>query len=81
MIYLLALSINEGTGFIEDLTEDDKGQWIELSVDELKNLMSGLMGYMYDKEIDNADWDALNFKTYGAGCYEEKYPGFDEDFY
>ena len=39
------------------------------------------MGYMYDKEIDDADWDALNFKTYGADYYEEKFPGFDEDAY
>ena len=43
--------------------------------------MSGLMDYMYDKEIDNVDWDALNFKTYGADYYEEKFPGFDEDAY
>ena len=27
----------ESTNFIVDLTEDDKGQWIELSDDELKN--------------------------------------------
>ena len=47
--------------FIEDLTEDDKGQLIELSDDGLKNLMSGLMDYMCDKEIDNANWDSLNF--------------------
>ena len=39
--------------YIEDLTEDDKGQWIELSDDKLKNQMSGLMDYMYNKEIDN----------------------------
>ena len=43
--------------------------------------MSGLMGYMYDKEIDNADWGSLNFKTYGSDYYEEKLPGFDEDVY
>ena len=40
--------------------------------------MSGLMGYMYDKEIGNVDWDALNFNTYGADYHEEKFPGFDE---
>ena len=59
----------ESTKFIEDLTEDDKGQWVELSDDELKNQMSGLMDYMYDKEIENADWDSLNFKTYGSDYY------------
>ena len=42
--------------------------------------MSGLMGYMYDKEIENLDWDDLNFKTYGADYYEEKIPGFDKFF-
>ena len=71
----------ESTKFIEDLTEDDKGQWIELSDDELKNQMSGLMDYMYDKEIDNVDWDSLNFKTYGSDYYEQKFPGFDDDVY
>ena len=25
--------------------------------------------------------DALNFKTYGSDYYEEKFPGFNEDFY
>ena len=43
--------------------------------------MSGLMGYMYDKEIVNVDWGALNFKTYGADYYEEKFPGFDPSVY
>ena len=59
------------TKFIEDLTEDDKGQWIELNDGELKNQMSGLMDYMYDKEIDNVDWDSLNFITYGSDYYED----------
>ena len=35
------------------------------------------MGYMCDKEMDNVDWDALNFKTYGAVYYQEKFPEFD----
>ena len=36
---------------------------------------------MYDNEIYNADWDALNFKTYGAGNYEENFLGFDSSVY
>ena len=43
--------------------------------------MSGLMDYMSDKEIGNLDWDALNFKTYGADYYEEKFPVFNEHVY
>ena len=39
------------------------------------------MDYMYGKEIDNSNWDALYFKTYGADYYEEKFPGFDEHVY
>ena len=35
------------------------------------------MDYIYDKEIDNVDWDAPNFKTFGSDYYEEKLPGFD----
>ena len=62
----------ESTKSIEDLAEDDKGQWIELGDDELKNQMSGLMGYLYDKEIGNVDWGALNFTTYVAEYYKEK---------
>ena len=71
----------ESANFVEGLTEDDKGQWIELSDNELKNQMPGLMGYMYDKEIDNADWDTPNSKTYGADYHEEKFPGFDQLVY
>ena len=48
----------ESKKFIEDLTEDDKGQWIELNDDELENRMSGLMDYTYDKENG-----ALDFKN------------------
>ena len=59
---------------IEDLKEDDKGQWVELTNDELKNQMSGLMGYMRDKEFDIVDWDALNFGNYGADYYKETFP-------
>ena len=76
-----AFMYKESTKFIEDLTEDDKGQWIELSDGELKNQMPGLMDYMCHKEIGNVDWDALNFKTYGADYYEEKFSGFDSSFY
>ena len=43
--------------------------------------MSGLMGYMYDKESDNVDRGALNFKTYGSDYYEERFPGFDPSVY
>ena len=71
----------ESKKFIEDLTENDKGQWTELSDDELKNQMSGLMGYMYDKEVDTADWVALDFKTYGFVSYKETFPGFDPSVY
>ena len=71
----------ESTKFIEDLTEDDKGQWVEMTDDELKNQMSGLMNYMCDKEIENVDWDSFNFKPYDSGYYEEKYPCFDENVY
>ena len=53
----------ESTKSIENLTEDDKGRWIELSDDELKNQLSGLIDNMYDKEICNLDWDARNFKN------------------
>ena len=39
------------------------------------------MDYMYDKEIGNVDWGALNFYTCRAYYYREKFPGFDEDVY
>ena len=68
----------EFTQYIKYLSKDGKGQWVELSDDELKYRMSGLMGYMYDKEIDNADCDAHNLKIYGADYYEETFSGFDQ---
>ena len=71
----------ESTRFIENLTEDYKGQWIVLSDDEFHNQMSGLMGYMYDKEIDNVDWDAPNFKTYASDYYEENFRGCGPSVY
>ena len=70
----------KSTKYIEDLTEDDKGQWVELSDGELKNQMSGLMDYMY-KEIDNVDWDAPKTKIFGADYYEETFPGFSPSTY
>ena len=69
----------ESTKLIEALTEDDMGQWIELSDEKLKIQISGLMGCMYDKEIGNLDWGASNFRTYASDYYEEKFPCFDED--
>ena len=38
------------------------------------------MGYMYDKEIDNLVWGALNFGIYGSDSNEETYPGFGPSF-
>ena len=53
----------ESKKYTEDFTENGKWQWVELRDYELKHQMSGLMDYMYEKEIDNLDWGAPNIQV------------------
>ena len=66
---------------IDELDDDYKGKWIEMSNEELQNQMSGLMDFFDGTEYDNIDWSTLNFKIYDEEYYQEKYPGFDDKIY
>lgn len=66
---------------INELTDDDKGQWINHTAIELHDQFKSLMKYTGDEEIDNVDWNALNYQPYGEDYYRERFPGFEEEIY
>ena len=67
---------------INDITDDDKGQWIHHTAEELHQQFKGLLQYTGDEvEIDNVDWASLQYEPYGEDWYREKYSGFDDEIY
>ena len=67
---------------IKDITDEQKGRWIEFSEDEFENQLLGLFCYLDDREeIDGIDWQSLNYKIYDADYYEQQFPGFDPQVY
>ena len=68
---------------IGEMTEKDKGQFIEKTADEIKDQFSGLIGLLNeDNEIDNIeDSSVINFKPYCEKYYSERYPGFPPQVY
>ena len=67
---------------IEDMTDDDKGQWINMTAQELHEQFKSLMKYTEDGyEVDNVPWSSLNYETYGADYYAEKFEGFSPEIY
>lgn len=67
---------------INEITDDDKGQWITHTAEELHEQFKSLMKYTGDEEeIDNVDWNALNYEPYGEDYYRDKFPGFDNEIY
>ena len=61
--------------------EDQKGKWREMTIEELKNQMEGLLDYFEDSEYAKIDWNDFNFKVYDKDYYQEKYKGFDPKVY
>ena len=62
--------------------ETNKGEWIELTDEEFKNQLIGLLDYIYDEDIaDTIDWESLNFKVYDTDYYKDTFPGFPEEVY
>ena len=66
----------------ELLNEDaDKGHWIDLDEDSVHEMFANLAN------LNEADADAAclddryNFKAYGADWYQQRYPGFPNDWY
>ena len=69
---------------LEELNEDNKGDWVNHDEENFKDIFDGLLSYCKDveeEEIDNLDWNSVNFEIMGADWYEEKFPGFDPKVY
>lgn len=68
----------------EQLDDNNKGQWVEHSLENFKEVFDGLLDYCNDEEEyddGSLDWNTVNFKPFAADYYEEKFPGFPEEVY
>ena len=62
---------------LSELTEEDKGEFVEMSEKEVDDIVKGLQ---VDENIELGP--EFNFdKTYDAQYYSEKFPGFDDFVY
>lgn len=67
---------------VDQLDDTCKGKWVEHDENEFQNIFNGLLDYtMDDDEIDNVDWNSVNYEIYDAQYYSEKFPGFDDKIY
>jgi hypothetical protein len=62
----------------KDLTEENKGEWVELDTEDMKKIIDGLQHKEEEIQVDSS----LNFhKTYDAEYYAMNFPGFDDFVY
>jgi len=67
---------------IEELNDNNKGQWVDHDESNFTKMFEGLLDYCADEEsYDNLDWNTVNYQVYGADYYEEKFPGFAPEVY
>ena len=67
---------------MEQLDDDNKGQWVEHDESNFTKMFDGLLDYCADEdEYDTLDWNTVNYTVYGADYYEEKFPGFAPEVY
>jgi hypothetical protein len=62
---------------INELTEEDKGEFVEMSNDDLQKIISGLK---VNEEQELGNYFDFN-KVYDAEYYSSKFPGFDDEVY
>lgn len=68
----------------EQLDDHNKGQWVEHSLENFKEVFDGLLDYCNnEEEFDDGslDWNTVNFVPYCADYYREKFSGFPEEVY
>lgn len=66
---------------VEELSDGNKGRWIDHG-DDFTKAFDGLLDFCADEgELDNLDWNTVNYQAYGADYYEQRFPGFDERVY
>lgn len=67
---------------LEELNDDNKGQWVEHDENNFTKMFDGLLDYCADEEeYENLDWNTVNYTVYGADYYEQKFPGFAPEVY
>ena len=67
---------------MEELDNDNKGQWVEHGEGNFYKMFEGLLDYCADEEeYDNLDWNTVNFKVYDEDYYRENFDGFPEEVY
>ena len=67
---------------IEELNDNNKGQWVEHDDSNFTKMFEGLLDYCADEEeYDTLNWNTVNYQVYGADYYEEKFPGFAPEVY
>lgn len=68
--------------FIIDTRNGQKPEWCELTEHDLHKMFEGVYNYCEDSEIDNLEWDRLNFDVYDEDWYRDKYgEGFPDEWY
>ena len=66
----------------EELNDANKGLWIEHDDSDFAKVFNGLLDYTNDDdELDNLDWNSVNYEVYGADYYAERFPGFSDEIY
>jgi alpha-L-fucosidase len=67
---------------LDSLNDNNKGAWVEHDESNFNKIFEGLLDYCADEECyDNLDWNSVNYTTYGADYYEERFPGFAPEVY
>lgn len=73
---------SEPPHFIIDTRTGEKPEWTPLEEHELHKMFEGVYNYVEDQDIDNVQWERLNFKLYDADYYRDKYGDkFPEEWY
>ncbi len=68
--------------FIIDTRTGEKPEWRDMPEHELHKMFEGIYNYCEDAEIDNIEWDKLNFDPFDEDYYREKYgEGFPDEWY
>lgn len=58
------------------------GGWTDIGEKELHKIFEGVYNYCEDSEIDNLQWDKLNFNVFDEDWYRDKYgEGFPDEWY
>jgi hypothetical protein len=73
---------DEQPTFIIDTRDGKKPDWSDMPEHELHQMFEGVYNYCEDGEIDNLEWDRLNFNVFDEDWYRDKYgEGFPDEYY